>query len=95
MNHQYRECSEVLGQFTRAILIIEYIVGAWIILCRIWNSPKALEWFQRRIQQRLVHFSPQQESSSDKESTEESQDPIDEKVESNLEHPSSFVFPKI
>jgi hypothetical protein len=95
MNHQYLQCSEVLGRFTRAIVIIQYMVGTWIILCRIWNSPKALEWFHQRIQQRLVHFTPQEEKRLDKESTEECQDPIDEKIESNPEHSSSYVFPRI
>jgi len=61
---QYYACGTTLHRFTQLIILSQYIVGSWFIFSRIWNSPRALRWIQKQIQNRLQKFDSENEPSS-------------------------------
>jgi uncharacterized membrane protein len=61
-------CNLKMHVFTIIMVVVQYIVGMWMIYCRIWNDSETLRYLRKKIQHRLEQF-PDNDKCLDKRDT--------------------------
>lgn len=57
-----------LRVFTMVMVIIQHIVGIWMVSCRVWYKPRVLRWLAQEIVDCLTHLADLDKHDNDNES---------------------------